>query len=210
MMVLHDRAIVSTQYGLVDRVREVVREISTAGELLRGDVKAKLASLCAAAAEGRPLRLCGGPKLYCAAGMHKVVRDPRVLRLTRETAHAAVGVLVLPGIEWSIDYLLHDNAAFAYFLGNRAVAFAGTHPAGTLADRIGDVMVETLEPYRRRGYGRAVVSATTGALIEQGRVAVWGTSHDNAAAIRTAESLGYQVFCHEFSVRIGEDRNGEA
>jgi len=95
-----------------------------------------------------------------------------------------------------------DDAAFAYFLDGRAVAFAGTHPVGNFSDRIGNVMVGTLDGYRRRGCGKALVSATTGRLLNQERVAVYGTNDDNVASIRTAQSVGYRTYCHTFQVRL--------
>ena len=58
------------------------------------------------------------------------------------------------------------------------------------------------EEHRRRGYGKAVVSATTGELLRQGRVGVYGTATSNIASIRTARSVGYHPFATVFEARF--------
>jgi len=197
LAVLDNSAIISTQYELLDDVRGVLASIPNPADLLREEARESFVTLCNSHAPNEELYSHCGVKLYCDTAMFAPVRDPNVKKLTDETVHHAVGILVLHHPE----YLLHDDAAFAYFLEDTPVSFSGSHPAGSMSDRIGDVMVETLEPYRQRGYGKAVISATTQALLERGRVAVWGTSEDNAAARRTAESVGYETFCHVFMIR---------
>ena len=64
-------------------------------------------------------------------------------------------------------------------------------------------MIGLMAPHRRRGYGKALASATASELIRQGRTAVWGTGADNVPAIRTAYSVGYEVYCRLFEVRLG-------
>lgn len=202
MAVLPDRAVVSTQYGLVDDVRRIVESVGDANGLLAEDVRRPLLSLCRERSPDHELRPYFGAKLYCDADMHEPIRDPNVRKLTRETAEEAVPAGACGGDANAVDYLLQDDAAFAYFLDEQQVAWAATHPVGAMSDRIGDVWVETLEAHRRRGYGKAVLSATTGALIGQGKVAVCGTGTQGQAGFRTPESIGYRLFCHEFSVRF--------
>jgi len=52
--------------------------------------------------------------------------------------------------------------------------------------------VATLPQYRARGYGKAVVSFATAAILEAGRVATCTMRADNGAMIRTAEAVGFQ------------------
>ena len=51
----------------------------------------------------------------------------------------------------------------------------------------------TKEPFRGRGYGRAVVSAATEHILKQGRVPVYGTIRSNIAALRMIRPLGYRL-----------------
>ena len=98
--------------------------------------------------------------------------------------------------------VLGGDAAYGCFPAGELVSLAHTHHPGYMCDQIGDLSVEgTLEPYRRRGYGTAVVAATTGEVIRKGRTPVWGMFDDNIVAKRTAESVGFQVFCHVFETR---------
>ena len=167
-------------------------------------VRAGLAAICRRASGGdAPVGTYGGPKLLCVPATYRPAVDPRVRPVTQADAAEMIGRLRCVGIPDDPDYLLADDAAVAFVLDGEPVAFAGTHPAGAFANRIGDVMVGTLEGYRRRGCGRAVVSATTGALLQQGRVAVYGTDEENAASVRTALAVGYRELCRVFGVRIG-------
>jgi GNAT superfamily N-acetyltransferase len=51
--------------------------------------------------------------------------------------------------------------------------------------------VRTRPEFRRRGYGRAVVSFVTAHILAAGRVATCHTGADNAAMIGTAERVGF-------------------
>jgi ribosomal protein S18 acetylase RimI-like enzyme len=51
--------------------------------------------------------------------------------------------------------------------------------------------VRTLEAYRRRGYGRAVVSFATAHILAQGRVATCHTAATNLAMRRVAAQVGF-------------------
>ncbi len=100
------------------------------------------------------------------------------------------------------DYFLKDGAAFACWVDGNPVAFAGTHPVGEFSDRVGNVMVGTLAEHRGRGHGKAVVSATTGKLLRQGLVGVFGTLTSNIPSIRAARAVGYHPFATVFAARF--------
>jgi hypothetical protein len=90
----------------------------------------------------------------------------------------------------------------AWLLPAVALAMLGPSRGSGAEDRVGNVMVRTLEGHRRRGYGKAVVSTTTGELLRHDRVGVWGALTTNVASIRTACSMGYQPFATVFAVRF--------
>lgn len=206
MLVLHafaDRCMVSTRHELIGEVEEIIAADPHAGHLSELTLR-RLAALCQRRlGDGGDCHVYSGVRMYCTAQMHVPLPDPHVRRITRANAPEVIARLRPEGMPDDVDYLLADDAAFAYVLDERPVAFAATHPVGSFAGRVGNVMVGTVEAFRRRGYGKAVVSATTGALLDQGRVALYGTAEDNVASIRTACAVGYEVCCRVFEVRLG-------
>lgn len=51
--------------------------------------------------------------------------------------------------------------------------------------------VSTAPAFRRRGYGKAVVSFVTAHILEQGRTATISTDESNVAMLKTALSVGF-------------------
>lgn len=54
-----------------------------------------------------------------------------------------------------------------------------------------EIAVSTRPQYRRQGWGRSVVSALSGYLIESGRTPLYVVSEENAASASLAESVGF-------------------
>ena len=59
------------------------------------------------------------------------------------------------------------------------------------SERHVDVGVDTLKPYRRRGFARAAASLVTSRIQEEGQIPVWSTGHFNTASLKIAEQLGF-------------------
>ncbi len=206
MGVLNDRCLISTQHALLGKVKEVAGKVSSPRKLLRSDLRDNLLAVCSDALGGAgAFNTYSGLKLACDDESLARIDDHHVRKVTPEIAGEVIMNLSREGVPDDPDYLLADDAAFAYYTDKQPVSFAGTHPLGTTGLKVGNVMVATLEPYRRRGFAKAVVSATTARLIEQGKVAVYGTSDDNIASIRTALSVGYRPFCRVFEVRFADE-----
>ncbi len=199
---MEDCCLVSTQHELVETVRDVVSELPPQ-DCLKQATRNQLVRLCEDA--GHNVVQYAGLKLYCDADMHVPMLDANVKELDAERAPEAIEALRPIGIPWELDYLLGQGTAFAYYLEGRPVAFAATHRPGKVSDKIGNVMVGTLEQHRRRGYGKAVISATTRRVIEQRKVAVWGMAEDNIPALHTAKSVGYKVYCTVFELRFAQN-----
>jgi hypothetical protein len=60
--------------------------------------------------------------------------------------------------------------------------------------------VDTIEGYRRRGFGRMAVVAWAREVHRQGRVAFYGTTWDNLASRQLAGSLGLQLIGENWSI----------
>lgn len=57
--------------------------------------------------------------------------------------------------------------------------------------RFAEIGVTTQPGYRRRGWGRSVVSAMANYLLENGRIPLYVASQTNGASIQLAESVGF-------------------
>jgi ribosomal protein S18 acetylase RimI-like enzyme len=73
--------------------------------------------------------------------------------------------------------------------GERVGAAAGVN---WQSPRFAEVFVHTDPAARGRGWGRAVVSAVAGRLIEAGRIPLYIVAESNAASIRVAEAVGFE------------------
>jgi hypothetical protein len=198
---LADRVMVSTPPQLRDEVEEVVLKAQDEACLLTRGV-ADLSALCASRLGGaNALYVYEGVRLFCTQDTYVFFEDANVRQITRQDALAVIAQLRDEGIPDDVDYLLADNAAFIYLVNGRAASFAATHPVGRFSDRVGNVMVGTVGEFRRRGYDKKVVSATTKALLGQGRIALYATTADNVASLATATAVGYQEHCRVFEVR---------
>ena len=61
-----------------------------------------------------------------------------------------------------------------------------------LTPNFAEIAVRTWSEYRRRGYGRSVVSALTRHLIETGRRPIYAVSETNYASIELAKQIGFR------------------
>ncbi len=57
--------------------------------------------------------------------------------------------------------------------------------------RFGEIAVNTRPQHRRQGWGRSVVAALSGHLIDSGRIPLYVVSEDNSASSGLAESVGF-------------------
>jgi len=62
--------------------------------------------------------------------------------------------------------------------------------------------VWTRKEYRRRGYGKAVVSAAVEETLKCGKLPLYSTSWENIASRTLAESLGFQFYCENYAIKI--------
>jgi len=60
-------------------------------------------------------------------------------------------------------------------------------------EKAAELGVETLEEYRRRGFGRQVAAAWASSMLKEGRIAFYSHTLDNIASEQLALSLGVEV-----------------
>ena len=72
-----------------------------------------------------------------------------------------------------------------------------TRPVGAVAglnwmsDQFAEISVNTAPGYRRRGWGKSVVSAMVNYVLENGRTPLYAVSEENEASIQLAEAAGF-------------------
>jgi predicted GNAT family acetyltransferase len=91
---------------------------------------------------------------------------------------------------------LRDGTAFGVVVDGKLVSLASVVPTpeATSNYRLAWPGVETVPEYRRRGYGKAVVSAVTETLLSRDITPVYSCSVTNIASAKTAKSVGYQLY----------------
>lgn len=66
------------------------------------------------------------------------------------------------------------------------------------SDQVWEIAVVTDAPYRGQGLAKEVVSAATGYILEQGRLALYVHDRTNTASAAVCRSLGYVEYGEEF------------
>lgn len=144
-----------------------------------------------------------GPIFYCTPESFR----PQRLHSCRRVETQDVPSLQEVGLySSSLDQSISEGTCFAAFHLNIPVALSGTHVVPHMADAIGDLNVPgTLEAYRRRGFGKTVVSYTTEAILAQGKVPIYATSDWNIASARTAQAVGYVQYGWQFRIQVSAE-----
>jgi GNAT superfamily N-acetyltransferase len=108
----------------------------------------------------------------------------------RQLASGDLTTLVLPPG-------LHVELAEAAAAGTPiAAALADGMPvafcyAGSITESLWDVAIDTLDPWRRRGYATRVAAFEIERLLKEGRRPVWGAVESNGASRGLASKLGF-------------------
>ncbi len=86
---------------------------------------------------------------------------------------------------------IKDGIAFGVFHKGRLVSVSEAPAIGPMQEAIEEVGVDTLPGYQRKGFGKAVISAMTKAILDVGRIPVYRCGAKNKASLRLAKSVGY-------------------
>jgi len=70
-----------------------------------------------------------------------------------------------------------------------------------ITPRVAEAGVETLEPYRRRGFAARAVAGWALAVQARGRLPLYSTSWENRASQAVAEKLGLRLYGVDLSIR---------
>lgn len=143
---------------------------------------------------------------YCTPELLKFYANYEVRCIRPDERHM---FMLLAGDERILKYLW-DNISWSVSHGTAYgiqrhgyyVSFAAEYQIPYMQDEVGEVLILTGEEYRGRGYGKSCVSAVTKAVLDQGRVPLYRVDEHNIASVRTAKSIGYQVYSAWFSCRL--------
>jgi GNAT superfamily N-acetyltransferase len=135
----------------------------------------------------------GPPETFCG----KRLQTCRVVTEADRPALEDAGLL-----NSSLLESVRDGTCFAAYDGEKPAALCGVMPVPHMADHAADIALSgTLEPLRRRGFGRTVLSAVTETVQARGRIPFYITSSHNTASIKTAASVGYLEYGWQFRVK---------
>lgn len=161
-------------------------EIAAAAAILEGDLLADEHTTAHVAAALPAWRGEGAAIHAYSAGGAPLASPPRVPTRLLQAAD-------------TLDHLgedLRDGIERARSRTTVVVACADALPvafcyAGSQTETLWDVAIDTVEPYRRRGYAAAAFLHLTALLRGRGKSPVWGALDSNLASLRLAARLGF-------------------
>jgi len=198
-----NRYLVSAQCELVDKLQEIIDNLPQPEALLQEETESHLRRVCQETLNiRRPLKMYSGPKFYCDEESLVLCESSNVKGVTREMTQEVMRYLSEGGPD--LEYAIQEGTAFVWYEGGIPVSYCGTvRPVTYMLDQVARVGgIFTLEEHRRRGFAKAVLSATTRAILDSGRIALYGTFQSNIASINTALSAGYKKYADTFRVDL--------
>jgi len=152
-------------------------------------------------ADALPEREAQPATLHVLVGDERLPEVPegsvRLLEGPEEVSH------VPPELRAELEAALRRSPVAATVVDGVPVSFC----CGLSTEGLWDVGIETLAPYRRRGYAALCFSYMARHMRERGKEPVWGALDSNAPSMRLAARLGFEpvdrVFV--FGARPGAD-----
>ena len=122
-------------------------------------------------------------------------------KLFFETQHPGFST---EGLREYFESVAFRHYAYGIFQDNRLVSATDAPGIPYMSDLIVEPGINTLQGYRRRGYGRITAGAMVEYLLKNGKVPIWSCGVDNQASSRLAESIGYMKFADVLSLSMDE------
>lgn len=138
---------------------------------------------------GKTINTCFRDVMYacCNQTFKEAGNGVEIVRIIDGSIPAAQGI-VLP------QHCMPDGIAYGAVVENRIVSVAYAHRAGEYENVVADIGVETALEYRKRGYGKAVVSAVTKHVLMNAGEALYKCDPANIASMATAQSVGFAPY----------------
>lgn len=100
----------------------------------------------------------------------------------------------------------YNTRVFTIFKGDIPVSTSYTMTNSRYA---WEYAVWTREEYRRKGYGKSVLSTAVAETLKCDTLPLYSTSWDNIASIRLAESLGFQFYCEQYAIKMQPEKKAQ-
>jgi len=108
------------------------------------------------------------------------------------------------GLRGYFSSVADRHYSYGIFQDNRLVSATDAPDIPYMSNLIVEPGINTLQGYRRRGYGRIAAGAMVEYLLKNGKVPIWSCGASNQASSRLAESIGYVRFADVLSLSIDE------
>lgn len=194
--IFRERAVISIRPDLFEALKKMLTEISSPSQLYTIEWRKKVGSFISSGEIGRL-----GHVLYYNLEHCRLFKAPGCRRLEDSDVNAFVRMKLNLYPECDPDCLatdirrnIKDGIVFGVFQEGKLVSVSEAPVIGHMQEPIEEVGIETLPEYQRRGYGKAVLSATTNAILNIGRIPIYRCSSKNEASIRLARTVGYEKY----------------
>ena len=127
--------------------------------------------------------------------------DFRHYQLFFEAQHSGFST---EGLKEYFESVVDHHYAYGVFQDRKLVSATDAPDIPYMSDLIVEPGINTLQGYRRRGYGRIAAGAMVDYLLKNGKVPIWSCRASNQASSRLAESIGYVRFADILSLSIDE------
>ena len=107
--------------------------------------------------------------------------------------------------DWLREYfvgMVRDGLCWGVFVDGRLVCATDAPSVPYFAEEIVEQGINTLEPYRGRGYATAAAGAMARHVLAEGKVPIWSCGAGNVASVAVAEGIGYARFADVLSVTL--------
>jgi GNAT superfamily N-acetyltransferase len=190
------RAIISVRPDLFEALKKVLAEGVTPTELYTLEWRKKIGSLIGSEEIGTLTHV-----LYCSPKYWRLFRVHGCRRLEDSDVESFVKLKLDLYPECDPECLardiqrnIKDGIAFGVFQEGKLISVSEAPDIGHMQDLIEEVGVDTHPKYRRRGYGKAVISAMTKAILDIGRIPIYRCDPQNEASVRLAKAIGYKKY----------------
>jgi GNAT superfamily N-acetyltransferase len=95
------------------------------------------------------------------------------------------------------------GTCFGILENDKVLSYACTNSQDMMTELLSTVSFETLPEERRKGYGTAVLSATTTAILDSGKAVLGDIVTTNIASNKTSIRLGYFLYANKVQIYDG-------
>lgn len=203
VQVFRGRAVISVHPGLFRALKGLLAERPTSRELCTLKWRKKMGFLTGREDIGRLERV-----LYCDLEHHHPFGGPECRKLRDSDVKRYIEMKLHLNPNCDSDSLargikrnINDGIAFGIFQKGKLVSVSDAPAIGPMQDAIEEVGVETSPDCQGKGYGKAVVSEMTRAILDIGRVPVYRCGSKNEASLRLARAVGYMKYTDNIQFR---------